>query len=138
MEELERNSPAVTPEMLKFANQAMGEQGAGLLASLYSKVRGMESDSMISSWHVHLSSCVCWLPLSSAEGGGSPRQWELLLWHQQRDRCPHETGPSQGPLHGIRDDCPHTEDILVGLSHHTCHFCVSSILLCQEGKCCAI
>lgn len=28
----------------------------------------------------------------------------------------------------------HTQDILVGLSHCTCHFCVSSILLCQEGK----
>lgn len=32
----------------------------------------------------------------------------------------------------------HTQDILVGLSHHTCHFCVSSILLCQEGKHCAV
>lgn len=29
MEELERNSPAVTPEVPKFANQAVGEQGAG-------------------------------------------------------------------------------------------------------------
>lgn len=28
----------------------------------------------------------------------------------------------------------HTQDILVGLSHCTCHFCVSSILLCQKGQ----
>lgn len=43
MEELERNSRAVTLEVPKFACQAMGEQGAGLSASLYSEVRRVES-----------------------------------------------------------------------------------------------
>lgn len=84
MEELERNPPVITTEVPTLASWVVGEQRSGLLASLPSKVRGMESGSSFCPLHVHLSSRVCWL--SHGPQLCRRRMFSktvLLLWHQQ-------------------------------------------------------
>lgn len=60
------------------------------------------------------------MSLSSAGGGGgSPREWELLVWHQQRDQClalPKDPSMAAGML-------VLTQHTLVGLSQHTSLLC---------------
>lgn len=91
MEELERNPPAVTPEVPAFPTWVVGEQGFWL--------------PCIQRWGEwsQAAAPVLRMCASLLDSAGCPQlcrrrmfsKTMLLPWHQRRDGCPQETGPSQ-------------------------------------------
>lgn len=71
--------------------------------------------------------------LSSAEGGCSPRQCFCPGINGEIDALMKLVLPKE-PLHGVRNACPHAGHLSGSVTPHVHHFCVSSVLLCQEGE----